>query len=245
MKLIKSIFKYIGFFILGIVTCAFVGATVASYYAVDQLAKATAPQEADEKIPVANASLIPLLESSVQAASINNPNFKEAIRIGSRNIDIFSSFDDFIATVGTPSRSLCSTVCNPSRLDKERLNTDGVAYLIEFYEQERSRAFEDPLFRLRYEEIRFLSQLVPTSLRKVVARIDQSHNQEKLNRLALALQLEFAVAQEATGFYMRAESYKQEDRKLKDLRDLVESCQHGAPHKKVISECHSQWENGI
>ncbi len=108
---------------------------------------------------------------------ISNPNFKEAVRIGARSVDVFTQFDEFLQKVSAlPLPDLCSTICNPSHLSKDRLGSDGVAYLNEYSQSEGKRSFNDPMFRLRYEEIKFYTGLVPASIREVIAKMDQSKN---------------------------------------------------------------------
>lgn len=223
MKLIKSTFKYLGFFLLGAFFCTVVGLTGISYYTVEQLSKAVAPD----------------LEPSV------NPNLKDLTRIGVTYVNELGQFDLLATEISKkPQPDLCKTLCNPTRMDRERLDNEKTFYLAHYYKQEGARALEDPLFRLKLEEIGFLSELFPASLRNVLAQIDHStkKSQPEPNKLVLALKLEMAVLKEISAFSLRWDSLKQDTQKLKWVRELVRSCERGAPRNKVISECRSQLE---
>ncbi|WP_374077831.1 hypothetical protein [Bdellovibrio bacteriovorus] len=246
MKFVKSVLKYLGFFLLGVFVCAVVGLTGVSYYAIDQLVKATAPEgKSTKKMPVAKASVMPSLEDSVKDPEAPNPNLKELTRIGYNYDAEFAIFDKLAEDVSKRSLpEICTTLCNPSYLDRERLSTERSAYLASYYKQEGTRALQDPVFRMKLEEIGFLSRLFPPSLRFVLKQIDLANRQNKeVDKFGLAVHLEFAVLKEISSITARMDSMKQDTEKLKLLREFMRSCEQGTPRKKVISECHSQIAN--
>ncbi|WII73556.1 hypothetical protein QJS83_06680 [Bdellovibrio sp. 22V] len=241
MRFLKGLLKCIGFFILGVVTCALVGLTAVSYYAVDQLTKASASEEKTAKRPpVAKASVLPSLPTGPESHTEVNPNLKELVRIGKSYDEELNLFDELAEKIAQKSvPDLCHTLCNPSYLDRERLANERTAYLVSYYKQEGTRALQDPLFRMKLEEVGFISRLYPPSLRKIMVQIEEA----KSAKFKLALQLETAVVKEIYHFTFRFDQMKQDAEKLKTLRELIRSCQRGIPRKNVISECHSQIAN--
>ncbi|MEK2644331.1 hypothetical protein [Bdellovibrio sp. BCCA] len=246
MKFAKSVLKYFGFFLLGVVVCAIVGLTGISYYAIDQLVKAQAPEaKPAKKMPVAKASMLPSLEETAKDPETVNPNLKEVTRIGYNYTAEFAIFDRLAEDISKRSLpEICSTLCNPSNLDRERMRTERSAYLASYYKQEGTRALQDPVFRIKLEEIDFLSRLFPPSLRFVLKQIELAQKQGKeVDKFGLAVHLEFAVLKEISSMSARFDSMKQDTEKLKVLRELVHSCERGTPRKKIFADCHSQIAN--
>lgn len=246
MKFVKSVLKYLGFFLLGVFVCAVVGLTGISYYAIDQLTKATAPEgKPAKKMPVAKASMMPSLDENTKDPEAPNPNLKELTRIGYSYDAEFAIFDKLTEEVSQKSLpEICSTLCNPSYMDRERLSTERSAYLASYYKQEGTRALQDPVFRMKLEEIGFLSRLFPPSLRFVLKQIDLANKQKKeVDKFGLAVHLEFAVLKEISRMTAHLDSMKQDTEKLKLLREFARSCERGTPRKKIIADCQSQIAN--
>ncbi|WP_415063119.1 hypothetical protein [Bdellovibrio sp.] len=248
MKLVKSIFKYLGFFLFGAFFCAVVGLTGISYYTIEQLTKAVTPEPPVGKktsAVKATKTLSSSEDSKTRTDDAVNPNLKDLTRIGVNYVEELGQFDQLATELSLKSMpSLCTTLCNPIRMDRERLSNERTSYLTAYYKQEGARALEDPLFRLRLEEIGFLSELFPASLRSVLAQIEQTakNSEQKTNKMTLAIKLELAVLKEISSFGLRWDALKQDTHKLKLVRDLVRSCERGTPRNKVISECRSQLE---
>ncbi len=246
MRFINSIFKYLGFFLLGAIFCTFIGITGASYYVIEQLTQAAAPEAADtKKSSPAKMKTSPQYasESSRTPHNLVNPNLKDLTKIGVNYVEELDLFDQLAAEISQRSvPDLCTTLCNPILIDPNRLSNERTSYLAFYYKQEGVRALEDPLFRLKLEEIGFLSELFPSSLRVVLAQIEKNAKtaEKSPHNLMLALQLELAILKEASSFGLRWDSMKQDTFKLKLVRNLVRSCQRGVPRNKVISECRSQ-----
>lgn len=246
MKFVQSVLKYLGFFFMGVIVCAIVGLTGISYYAIDQLTKATAPEaKPTKKMPIAKASMMPQLEERSKDPEAPNPNLKELANIGFSYDAEFAIFDKLADEISKKSLpEICATLCNPSYLDRERLSTERSAYLAAYYKQEGTRALQDPDFRMKLEEIAFLSRLFPPSFRFILKQIDLAHQKGKeVDKFALAVHLEISVIKEISSLTTRLESMKQEAEKLKVLRELVRSCERGLPRKKLIADCESQVQN--
>lgn len=239
MSFLKTVLKCLGFYLLGVLTCAVVGLTGISYFAVDQLIKASAPDtRTAQKMPVAKASMMPSLETdNAFAPGAVNPNLKELKRIASLYNTELTAFDQLAAAVAQKKApELCATLCNSSFLDKERLNSERSFYLATYYKQEGARALQDPVFRLKLQEIGFLSRLYPPSLRAIVTATEKPNG---VSKWALALRLEYAAIKEFSRLALQREELQKDAEKISRLREWTHSCQKGVNKKQVISECHS------
>lgn len=235
-------FTYLGFYLLGIIVCAVCGLTALSYYAVDQVAKAVAPETSSKhgsskKMPVAKASLLPSIEGGFALSTEANPNLKDLTRIArnySQELDLFDQMMSEISKHSMPA--LCSTLCNPTALDRERLKNERSEYLASYYKSTGARALKDPQFRIKLLEIGVLSEIYPPAFRSLLEQI----NKEQSPSLGLALQLEAALLVQGSDLLIHLKDLKTEAAHLKSLRELVRSCQQGVPAKKILSDCQSQ-----
>lgn len=243
MKLIKDLLFFLTIFIVSTFLCAVVAMTALSYYAVNELAKATAPDpqsKPGKKLPSVKASMVPTTpDFSVQDAA--DPNLKSLVKIGSdyrTELTIFDQLFNQIAQKQYPE--FCSVLCNPTSLDKERLKQERSPYLAEFYKEHGLRALEDPIFRMKLAEVDFISRLFPHSLRDILGDIQGLHDRSKesRSRLLLAIRLEAAVIAEMSALTLRLDSMKGEADKFRDIRALIQSCQKGTmTHKSVRNQC--------
>ncbi|WP_373998944.1 hypothetical protein [Bdellovibrio bacteriovorus] len=245
MRFVKRLLKYVLFFVLGAITCALLSVTALSYLAIDQLSKATRPEplKSSKKMPVAKATMMPTLPLDGESKNTDvNPNLRELTHIGHNYVAELNLFDELASSVAQKNMpEICSVLCNPSYMDRERLTNERTQYLVHYYKNEGSRAFTDPIFRVKLEEVGLLSALFPVSFRNVLSQIEAAHAETTTQKLALAVQLQSAVIKEATSFSDRIETAKQDNEKLKILRELTRSCERGLKSRKqVISECHSE-----
>lgn len=227
MKFLKSLFKYLGFFLLGVLFSAVAGFTALSYFAVDQLSQAFEPNATPT---VTENSLIPPI----------NPNLKEVILIGANYVEELDLFDQLNAEIAKKSKpEICSILCKPIGMDRERLSVERTSYLATYYKYTGIHALEDPLFRLRMEEIGFLAQLFPDSLRSILRQVVQTKKQIQAepSKFGLALQLQWALFKEISSMFVRWEDMKAQTAQLNKYRELIHSCERGASPKKVLADC--------
>ena len=242
VRFVKSTLKYFLFFILGIIVTALVAVTGISYYAVDQLSKATQEEPAlagkKKKKVVDENSDVP----SVKAAAVN-PNIKEVVKITLTYDQEFQVFDQLAQEVRQKSvPNICTTLCNPIHLDEERLKTERSTYLADYYKQEGGRALQDPLFLLKLEEIGYLSRLFPPSLRDILKQIDHLKltPNDETQKWILATKTQAAVFRELSTFYSLQDKLVKDADRIKQLRGLLRKCQAGDNPKKIIAECQAQ-----
>jgi hypothetical protein len=136
-------------------------------------------------------------------------------------------------------------LCKPSSFNGERLKLERTDYLVDFYRQLGRRSLEDPVFRLKLEEMSSLARLFPRSLREVLAQIEQIRQNQPQAPSQWALSIEFAVVMTKQIFSIanRMDSFKEEVQSFKEVRDLIQRCEQGAPHKEVLAHCQSLMRN--
>ncbi|KHD89813.1 MAG: hypothetical protein OM95_01750 [Bdellovibrio sp. ArHS] len=249
MRFVKRLLKYVLFFVLGAITCALMSITALSYFAIDQLSKATAPATKPvKKMPVAKATMLPNLPLAPGEKGTDqevNPNLRELTHIGHTYVHELNLFDELAATLAQKNLpEICSVLCNPTFMDRELLTNERTNYLVRFYQQEGARAHSDPVFRMKLEEIGILSELFPVSFRKVLVQIHEAKAESTTDKLALAVQLQTAVVREISSLNDRIDDAKRGNERLKILRELTRSCEKGLKSRKqVVSECHSELGN--
>lgn len=220
MKTLLKIFRYFGFFLLGVIVCALVGSTAISYWTIQELSHVAQETSAN----------------STQA------NLREVLHIGASYAKEFEIFDRLHAEVRQKNLpEICSTLCNPVNISRERLSTERSSYLASYFKQQGGQALKDPLFRLRLEEISFLSRRFPEPLRGLVLEITEPsknpHSQS--STLAKALQLEWTLVKTAIDTSLEWELLRQDLARLGQLRDLQKSCAKGLPPSRILKECKS------
>lgn len=223
MKFLKSLITHLIFFLMGLVAAAILSFTALSYFTIDQLSKAF--QEAPP----------PSISFSFWDQPLN-PNLKEVILIGAtyiKELDLFDQLQSEINWNSTPE--ICSVLCNPVGIDSGALADEKIQLLIGYYKQNKTAALKDPLFRLRMQEVAFLSQLFPTSFRVILKEV-----RTKPIEWTLALQLQWALFKEMTTFVYRWETLKSQLKLIEKHRSLFESCRHGTALKKVLDNCQSK-----
>lgn len=252
MRILKSILKYSAFFLLGVFTCALVGTTAISYYAISELTRPVAVEVKGKKpYPSAKASLTPSLAGSTEgpeaaASTPLNVNAKEVAKIAHTTMLELNKFDALMTELARkPLPPLCSTLCDPSYMDRERLSAERTDYLISYYKQEGSRALQDPAFRMQIAGLSFISRIFSKSLRSVLTDIDIAAKNPEVaeNKLWMALRIETLALKEMTRLAMQSDVLKREATQLDKLRELHRSCNKGVARKQIVSECNSLLTN--
>jgi hypothetical protein len=170
-------------------------------------------------------------------------NLQEVSSVASEYSDEIESFEGLVHEIaGKKMPTLCSTVCNPSTLDQDKLRELRMDYLDAFYRAQGSHAFADPIFRLKLEELSFISKAFPKPLRVVLQEIDDVRELpvEKQQKWKLALHLEGAVFAEMSTFRTRYRELRTDSRRIKRLRAIIQECRLTPNQKKIISECQSK-----
>lgn len=222
MKFIKSLISHLVFFTLGLFAAAVLSFTALSYFTIDQLSKAF------QETPA------PVTSPSVWDQPLN-PNLKEVILIGATYIKELDLFDQLEAEINkTDSPEICSVLCNPIGLDSEALAAQKIQFLVNYYQQNKLAALKDPLFRLRMQEVAFLSQLFPPSFRIILKEVQSSPV-----KWSLVLQLQWALFKEMTTMVYRWETMKTQLKNMEKQRVLFQSCRTGSAPKKVLQDCQS------
>ncbi|UOE99798.1 hypothetical protein [Bdellovibrio reynosensis] len=234
-----SLFKYTGFFVFGAVAATFIGLLAVSYYGVDQVHKASISKP-ELPLSTAKASLLPSVPELPTDKNEVNPNLRELTRLAKNYASEFNLFDQLTdATKFKPKPELCSVLCNPVALSKERLQLEGANYLAAYYKEQGTRAFQDPLFRIVTKETELLAQVYAPRLREVVLNLNRPVL-SATDKLMLAMQAEAAVLIEATQIAMAWDEIQNQIQNRKPLRELFRSCQMGLkPKKQVFAECES------
>ena len=243
MKLAKGVLFFIGIFAVSLILCAAVGLTGLSYYAVNEMVKATGPEspkKTSEKIHTVKAAIVSapseFADQDTDPAA-GDPNLRSLVTIGSSYKAEFAVFDQMLAEIAKKkSPEFCHIICNPSYLDQERLKEERSHYLKAYYKEHGMRALEDPGFRMKLAEIHFLSGLFPHSFRELLSEIESLHgpNSSEQSRLSLAVKLEMSVLREMPSMSFKLQSMKAEADKLANIRGLVKSCQQGTLSPKAV-----------
>lgn len=221
MKFLKAVLKYIGYSLLGVVVSTLVGATIISYLAVEHLA--------DTKTPP--PSQIP--------AEVPNHNLREVTRLTKTYIAEVEEYEKLMAQLSKQTvPEFCSTLCNPSGLDREMLREQRTHYLAKYYQQQGPSVLKDPLFRLKLEEMQFISKAFPESVRDLIEGITDSANEKnRVQAFLEVLKFEATLVTEANRYRTTYQSLLLEDKKLKELRRIVNSCNSGSSLKTLREEC--------
>ncbi|XGC81446.1 hypothetical protein ACES2L_02975 [Bdellovibrio bacteriovorus] len=232
-----AIIKYLGYFVLGMIAAFFIGATAVSYYAIDQVHKASITKP-EVKLAVNKASMLPAIPQIPEASEEVNPNLRELTRLAKNYATEFNLFDQLTnATKFKSKPELCTILCNPVALSKERLQLEGAKYLAAYYKEQGPRAFQDPLFRIVTNETELLAQVYSPRLREVVLNLNRPVL-TVTDKLMLAVQAEAAVLIEATQIAMAKDQIQNQIQNRKPLRELFRSCQMGLKAKRqVVAEC--------
>lgn len=255
MRFLRSALKYFAFFVLGLVTCAFVGVGAVTYYAVDYLTQNPSASPVQNKpYPVARASLAPELKTSDTPAAATSEiipasskeNFRSAFNTSRSFMETsaqMSSLMQKLEKVSMPP--LCPSLCDASAMDQEQLKTDRVAYLEKYLHSEGTRALQDPEFRLLTDDIGRIYHLVQPA-QKILKKIDRLKAQQEkpegasaTDKLLITAEIQGTLLSEFYGFVNHVEQMKVEDGKMKLIRDLRRTCHKGMPVKQLISECDS------
>lgn len=218
LKFFNRLFKYFIFFCLGIIVCFVAGFTVVSDYAIEHISHLNDQKGVEELI---------------------NPNLIEISHIGNRYIEELDLFEKLSLNISTRSMpEFCSIICNPVSMDRETLKEQRTSYVIQYFKAQGSRAFSDPLFRLKLKELSFVSHIFTAPLRSLFNEIK---NKGPLNsfseKFMVTAKFEITVAKELVSLYSQKHSLQKELEQIKLFRKLMHSCQQGYPVKKIILEC--------
>lgn len=256
MRFLKDILKYLGFFILGSLTCVIVGITAIAYVSISYL---TTPPERKVS-PLTQELSQPQLSSSSKATLISVPkipvpnaldllppssheNLFRASRATHEVNKVMDQIDALVAEIGeAPQPPLCPSLCDNSELNIDRLHDEGIAYLQNYYATERTRALQDPAFRLKVDELHRLARLMPPNLRQLLAEINSLSEVGPVStyqKLLFAAKAEVIVLKELLSMAGQIETLKEEQEKMKLVRDLRKACHKGRSTRELVSECDS------
>lgn len=253
MRFLRSSLKYFAFFVLGLVTCAFVGIGAVTYYAVDYLTQNPSASPVQKKpYPVAKASLAPELKAP-EASPANElipesskENFRSAFNTSRSFMETSAQMSHLMQQLEKVSMPpLCPSLCDASAMDKEQLKTDRVAYLEKYLRSEGTRALQDPEFRLLMDDIGRIYHLIQPAQKimkkmdRLKARQERPEGASTTDKLLITAEIQGTLLSEFYGFANHVERLKAEDGKMKHIRDLRRACHKGKPVKQLISECDS------
>lgn len=174
-------------------------------------------------------------------------NLKEVTRIGQKYILEISQFESLTHDLKkTKAPPLCSTLCNGSFLDQERFANERGTYLQSYYKNQKSAALQDPNFRIKLEELTFISKAFPKSVRTIMTDILERPEASTTHPLMLALRLEGVMLSELAGVKSHWAQLQIDSHKLDVLKGLVNSCQTGQTgmtRKQILEECRREFPN--
>ncbi|MDG0816855.1 hypothetical protein [Bdellovibrio svalbardensis] len=217
-SVLKSLAKLLGVLLLAVLCFAFITTTAVSYWTVTTLISISSDQDVDH-------------------------NLKEVTRIGQKYILELRQFEGLLSDINkTKMPPICSTLCNGAFLDQERFSNERAAYLHSFFKNQKAAALQDPSFRIKVEELTFLSKAFPKSLRALITDILESP-ESKSHPWALTFRFEGVMLSELSGIKAHLMQLKVDSHKLDVFKDLMKSCQGGAPRKKLMEECRKEFPN--
>ncbi|MBO9665759.1 MAG: hypothetical protein J7501_02980 [Bdellovibrio sp.] len=204
--------KYFAIFLLTLCVTGLGALSVASYYGISQL---------HEQMP-------------------KDHNLGAVAKISEGYLKELETFDSLFAQVqGKKMPALCSTICNPVGLDQEELINGKTDYLESYYKETGNKAFKDPLFRFKLEQMSLVSRTLPPSVRSVVNDILKEEGRDQRNKLWLAVRLETSVLMSLPGLSSRLQTFKEHSEQLEQLRTMIKACHTGTSPKKISSQCES------
>nr|BFD58476.1 hypothetical protein CKG001_05830 [Bdellovibrio sp. CKG001] len=253
MRFLRSSLKYFAFFVLGLLTCAFVGLGAITYYAVDYLTQnPSAPLTQKKPYPVAKASLTPEIKTSKTSTAddlipeSSKENFRSAFNTSRSFLETSAQMSRLLGKLDKLSMPpLCPSLCDASAMDKEQLKADGVAYLERYLRTEGTRAIQDPEFRLLTDNIGRIYHLIAPA-QKIMAKIDRLKAQQEkpdgastTDKLLITAEIQGIIISDFYSFANHVERLKEDGGKMKLIRDLRRACHKGKSVKQLISECDS------
>jgi hypothetical protein len=244
MRYLRSFVKYLLIFILGVVVAAFVSLTAVSYYGVEHLTQAKPIEKKSEKKPEKRhdkKKTVVVDEDVPPEDTLINSNILDVLRLGDQYTSELNGFDELQSKIAAhKSPPLCDVICNPSNFDRDRMLEERTPYLKSFYQENGERALKDPYFQLKLREIGFLSDIFPSSFRRIWMDVEQKRNEPLTvsQKISWSLRFEFAALKEASRLRDRWEDLKKESDRIQAFRDLIQSCQKGLrPAKDLRSDC--------
>ena len=242
MHFLKSLVKYLLFFMAGVIVAAFATATAVSFYAVDHLMAVKPAEKVSEKTKPKSKTKAPVIDEDVPPEDTYiNSNIVEVLRMGDQYRAELSQFDELQSKiVSHKSPPLCDVLCSASSFDSERMLQERTPYLQEFYRQNGERSMRDPFFQLKLREVGFLSEIFPTSIRSLWHDVEQKRdtNPTLSQKLSWSLQFEMAALKELYRLSGKWDDLKKESDRIQGLRELIQSCQKGLrPAKDLRTDC--------
>ncbi|MEK2687450.1 hypothetical protein [Bdellovibrio sp. GT3] len=169
-----------------------------------------------------------------------DPNMNEVAKISEGYLAEIGTFEGLFAQIqGKKMPPLCSTICNPVGLDEDELINGKTDYLVSYYKETGNRAFKDPLFRFKLEQMSLVSRTLPPSMRSVMNDILKEEGRESKSKVWLALRLETTLLANLPSLSTRLNSFKEQTEQLEQFRSLIKACHTGTSPKKVSSQCES------
>jgi len=172
-------------------------------------------------------------------------NFIVLTHLSQKYLNEFQNFENLKEDIApTEKPPFCRLICKDSIFDDEVYKIDRVPYLKSFQEAQKTAAWSDPWFRLRYGEMDFLTYAIPHPLREVFRlppEPDTSFLQ--LSRWKKALRIELELLRQGEGTIVHYREVQSKNENLNKLRLLVMDCEH-SEQKAMALKCTETFPDG-
>lgn len=166
-------------------------------------------------------------------------NLRELLLIGAQYKTDFEEFQNLQTSLAKKKMlPLCEVLCNESFFEPERHLKERTKYLMKFYQDQGSRALNDPHFRLSLQETVLLSKLLTPSVLNVIFDLNAlsaSASHDVFHKLRLSLKLQKAGFSEMIHLYRNPHTQALWKR-LQEIKALRNQCSHQSK-KIILEEC--------
>lgn len=224
------------------VLCLFAVTTMFTYVGVEVLMRSSSPP-GEVPLPITVASLnSPLSFFDRLPLGSLNYNLQEASRLINNGLQELQEFDRLRQEISANQTAnkvippICSVVCNSSFVDSVRFKDEKVSYLGQYFKSEKA-ALQDPLFRLRVQELSAMSDFLPADIRTLTQEIAQTPQDASFwKKLGFAIKLEALALRDLPLIQDKVGRLKSELSKSRQYRGWVSSCQKGLKSPSQIKK---------
>lgn len=162
---------------------------------------------------------------------------KDPVRMAIMMVQVVNFFEKVGADLhATAAPSMCNFICGDALLDERIADTVGLPYLVDFYQHEKNRAFEDFEFRRDAEAFYQVSKIFPLELREAMLKVLTSRNEGTLEQAEYVIQAQYYVAIAVSKFNKYKAQIDRLDKTMEALKSLRKTCGN-QPENLVQERC--------
>lgn len=138
----------------------------------------------------------------------------------------------------TSALPLCSNICEQSIFDEEAANVVGLPYLVDFYDQEKNRAFEDFQFRFGVASMSQLAKLINKDFREISMKVLIAQKENTVVQAAYVVKLQYETAKIVAYLAQHEKELDKSGKFFDDMEQLGKQCDK-QPKDELKKQCES------